>query len=61
MALATLFDLKGEVANIIGTYLHPELKEEIYMRQPEGFNDGTDRVFRLLLCLYGLDASGIYY
>ena len=34
------------------------LKEEIYMRQPTGFDDGTGRVCRLLRTLYGLKQSG---
>jgi hypothetical protein len=35
-------------------FLYGDLKEDIFMRQPEGFNDGTDRVCKLLKSLYGL-------
>lgn len=35
-------------------FLHGDLTDVIYMKQPEGFNDKTDRVCRLLKSLYGL-------
>ena len=38
-------------------FLYGELDEEIYMRQPEGFTDGTDRVCKLKRSLYGLKQS----
>ena len=38
----------------MATFLFGDLDEEIYMRQPEGFEDGTNRVARLLRSLYGL-------
>jgi len=28
-------------------FLYGELKEDIFMHQPEGFNDGTDRICKL--------------
>lgn len=45
------FDIKG-------AYLNGTLQEEIYMRQPEGFDDGSGRVCRLFKTLYGLRQSG---
>ena len=45
------FDIKG-------AYLHGTLHETIYMRQPEGFNDESGRVCRLIRPLYGLKQSG---
>lgn len=35
-------------------FLYGSLNEEIFMKQPEGFNDGTFRVCKLLKSLYGL-------
>lgn len=35
-------------------FLYGELEEDIYMTQPEGFSDGTDRVCKLKRSLYGL-------
>lgn len=35
-------------------FLYGTINEEIYMTQPEGFEDGTSRVCRLLKSLYGL-------
>ncbi len=38
-------------------FLHGHLEEEIYMTQPEGFDDKTGRVCRLRRSLYGLKQS----
>jgi hypothetical protein len=38
-------------------FLNGVLDEEIFMEQPEGFNDGTDRVCELHKSLYGLKQS----
>ena len=35
-------------------FLYGVLEEQIYMKQPEGFDDGTDRVCKLHRILYGL-------
>lgn len=35
-------------------FLNGALEEEIYMQQPQGYDDGTGRVCRLLRSLYGL-------
>lgn len=37
-------------------FLNGNLKEEIYMKQPEGFSDGTTKVCLLKRSLYGLKA-----
>ena len=36
------------------TFLYGQLDEEIYMEQPEGFSDNSDRVCKLKRSLYGL-------
>lgn len=43
----TQFDVKT-------AFLYGNLEEELYMKQPEGFNDDSGRVCRLLRSLYGL-------
>jgi transposase InsO family protein len=35
-------------------FLYGQLEEEIYMEQPEGYTDGSDKVCKLLRSLYGL-------
>ena len=35
-------------------FLYGELEEEIYMHQPEGYDDGSGRVCKLKRSLYGL-------
>ncbi|CAI7880918.1 unnamed protein product [Closterium sp. NIES-53] len=40
--------------DVTTTYLHGVLKEELYMRQPPGFDDGSGRVCRLRKSIYGL-------
>jgi Reverse transcriptase (RNA-dependent DNA polymerase) len=44
--------------DIKGAYLNGKLEEEIFMRQPEGFDDGSGRVCKLKLSLYGLKQAG---
>ena len=34
--------------DVVAAFLHGNLDEVIYMRQPEGFDDGTDHVAQLL-------------
>ncbi|TFY64067.1 hypothetical protein EVJ58_g2864 [Rhodofomes roseus] len=55
LVLAALEDLELESVDIFSAYLNGELKEEVYMQQPEGFEQKTpDWVWRLLKALYGL-------
>lgn len=51
-------DLEADTCDIVGAYLNSELKEDIYMKQPPGFDDGTGRVWRLHKALYGLKQAG---
>ncbi|GBE80639.1 Retrovirus-related Pol polyprotein from transposon TNT 1-94 [Sparassis crispa] len=43
--------------DVTGAFLHSKVDVIIYMQQPVGFDDGTGRVCRLLLSLYGLRQS----
>jgi len=49
--------LKIHQMDIKGAYLNGTLEEWVYMRQPEGFKDGTDCICKLLRSLYGLKQS----
>jgi hypothetical protein len=44
--------------DIKGAYLNGVLKEKVYMRQPEGYDDESGRVCLLIKTLYGLKQSG---
>jgi hypothetical protein len=58
VALAAMLDLEISQMDIKGAYLNGTLKEEIYMKQPEGYSDSTGRVCHLVHTLYGLKQSG---
>lgn len=55
LAMCATFDLHLEQLDVKTTFLHGELKEEIYMLQPEGFEEkGKENlVCRLKKSLYG--------
>src|SRR6267142_3281687 len=44
--------------DVKGAYLNGTLKERVYMRQPEGYRDGTNRICLLIKMLYGLKQAG---
>jgi Reverse transcriptase (RNA-dependent DNA polymerase) len=58
LAIANALDWEIEMMDVKGTYLNSNLKEEIYMRQPDGFDDGTGPILKLGRALYGLKQSG---
>ena len=59
LALAALEDLELESVDISSAYLNGELKEEVYMKQPEGFEEKSPEwVWRLRKSLYGLKQAG---
>ena len=44
--------------DVKGTYLNLDLQEEIYMCQPDGSRDRTNRVLKIHQALYGLKQGG---
>ena len=57
-ALAVSEDWEIRQMDVKGAYLNGTLSEEIYMRQPQGFEDYTDLVCLLIKTLYGLKQAG---
>jgi hypothetical protein len=59
MSLATTFDLEIEHMDVKTMFLHGDLEEEIYMKQPKGFvvREKKDLVCKLKISLYGLKQS----
>ncbi|KAK4391389.1 Retrovirus-related Pol polyprotein from transposon TNT 1-94 [Sesamum angolense] len=56
IALASMYNLSIHQMDVKTTFLYGELKEEVYMDQPEGFaaNDNEHKVCKLVKSLYGL-------
>lgn len=58
IALAVQNGLKIHQMDAITAFLQGDLNEEIFMRQPEHYDDGTGRVCRLNRSIYGLKQAG---
>lgn len=54
IALAAKYNLNIHQMDAVTAFLNGNLKEEIYMEQPEGIDDGTGRVCKLQKSIYGL-------
>jgi hypothetical protein len=64
MSLTAIFDLEIKQMDVKTTFIHGDLEEEIYMKQPEGFvvKGKKDFVFKLKISLYDLKQSpGMWY
>ena len=59
LSIVAHYDLELEQLDVKTTFLHGDLKEEILMKQPEGFDvpEKEHNAFRLLKSLYGLKQS----
>ncbi|KAH7465392.1 hypothetical protein FOMA001_g17186 [Fusarium oxysporum f. sp. matthiolae] len=55
-AIAATLDLELGQMDVKTAFLYGNIDEEIYVEQPEGFDDGTERVWKLRKALYGLEA-----
>jgi len=58
IAIAAYYKLDIHTIDVVRAYLNSELNETIYMKQPPGYEDGTNHVYRLCCLLYGLKQSG---
>jgi len=58
LAIAPTRKLHIHQLDVKGAYLNGTLKEKVYMKQPEGYGDGTPRVCLLIKTLYGLKQAG---
>ena len=56
-AIAAALDLEIEQMDVKTAFLYGTLDEEIFMQQPEGFHDGTNRVCQLNKAIYSLKQS----
>jgi len=54
LAVAASNNMKLKQFDVKTAFLYGELEEEVYLEQPEGFDDGSGRVCRLKRSLYGL-------
>lgn len=54
LAVAASRQMKLKQFDVNTAFLYEILQEEVYLEQPEGFNNGTDQVCRLKKSLYGL-------
>ena len=59
LSVATAFDFEIEQMDVKTTFLHGDIEEEIYMKQPKGFmvKGKKELVCRLKKSLYGLKQS----
>ena len=59
MAIAVKCKFRVEQVDVKNAYINSDLKEEVYMKQPKGYNSGDgNKVLKLKKSLYGLKQSG---
>src|ERR1700677_1851818 len=57
LAMAAIKRFEIQQMDVKGAYLNGTLREIVHMRQPEGYEDNSDRVCRLVKTIYGLKQS----
>ena len=58
LAIAPMQKLYIQQLDVKGAYLNGKLTECMYMKQPEGYDDGAGHVCQLIKTLYGLKQAG---
>src|SRR6266481_6361086 len=58
LAMANHLDWEIKIMDVKGAYINSILNEEIYMAQPDHFNDGSGHVLKLVRSIYGLKQAG---
>jgi hypothetical protein len=54
LSIAAIGDMHLKQFDVSTAFLYGELDETVFMKQPQGYSDGTNRVCRLKKSLYGL-------
>ena len=57
MSFCSQNDLIIEQMDIETAFLNDKVSTEVYIRQPQGYEDGTDPVCKLVKSMYGLSES----
>lgn len=57
LAIVAAKKLKMKQFDVKTAFLYGDLKEDVFMKQPKGFYDGSDKVCKLRKSLYGLKQS----
>ena len=57
IVISALLDLEIEHWDVVAAFLNGIIDHEIYIKQPQGFEDGSARVCRLKKAIYGLPQS----
>ena len=61
LAIAIIKGFEIRQIDVTTAYLYGKIDEELYMEQPEGYNDKSDQVCRLIKSLYGLKQSALVW
>ena len=54
LTIVCILDYELYQMDVTQAFPNADVNEEIYIRQPQGYDDGTGRVYRLLKALYGI-------
>ena len=58
LTLVPAKNLRVQQMDMKGTYLNGLLQERIYMKQPDGFNNGMNHICHLIKTIYSLKQAG---